>query len=105
MIRRPRSSPLFPYTTLFRSGLHDPIVFAAAPNAVCIMWATFALLPAALDRMLTWGFQFKTGGPWIKHAGNGTPAMENRLCHAQRRRDFPHRRPGRAQNQEPLDPQ
>ena len=37
--------------------------------------ATFALLPAALDLMRTWGFQFKTGGPWIKRAGNGNPAM------------------------------
>ena len=51
-------------------GLRDPIVFATAPNAACIMWATFALLPAALDLMLTWGFQFKTGGPWMR-AGNG----------------------------------
>src|ERR1017187_5509203 len=56
-------------------ALRDPIVFATAPNAVCIMWATFALLPAALDLMRTWGFQFKTGGPWIKRAGNGNPAM------------------------------
>ena len=56
-------------------GLRDPIVFAMAPNAACIMWATFALLPAALDLMLTWGFQFKTGGPWIKRASNGNPAM------------------------------
>jgi N6-adenosine-specific RNA methylase IME4 len=25
--------------------------------------------------MRTWGFQFKTGGPWIKRAGNGNSAM------------------------------
>jgi hypothetical protein len=39
------------------------------------MWATFALLPDALDLRRTSGFPFKTGGPWIKPAGN--PAMGN----------------------------
>jgi N6-adenosine-specific RNA methylase IME4 len=57
-------------------ALRDPIVFATAPNAVCIMWATFALLPAALDlTRTTRGFQYKTGGPSIKRATNGNPAM------------------------------
>ncbi len=48
------------------TALRDPIVFATAPNAVCIMWATFAVLPAALDPHAHLGFRFKTGGPWIK---------------------------------------
>jgi lambda family phage portal protein len=56
-------------------ALRDPIIFATAPNAVCIMWACFAMLPQALDLMEAWGFQYKTGGPWVKRAGNGNPAM------------------------------
>ena len=65
------------------------------------MWATFALLPAALDLMATWGFQYKTGGPWIKRAGNGKPCHGHRLRLAQRRRTIPDRRPGRAPDQKP----
>lgn len=56
-------------------ALRDDILFAALPDSVCIMWATFALLPDALDLMRAWGFQYKTGGPWIKRAGNGNPTM------------------------------
>src|SRR3989442_3181932 len=33
MIRRPPRSTLFPYTTLFRSGLRDPPVHAGVPEA------------------------------------------------------------------------
>jgi N6-adenosine-specific RNA methylase IME4 len=59
-------------------ALRDPIVFATAPYAVCIIWATFALrsLPPSTS-CGTWGFQYKTGGPWIKRAGNGNPATGN----------------------------
>lgn len=56
-------------------ALRDQIIFTTAPNAVCVMWTCFALLPQALDLMAAWGFQYKTGGPWIKRAGNGNPAM------------------------------
>lgn len=56
-------------------ALRDQIIFAAGPHCVCVMWATFALLPAALDLMRAWGFQYKTGGPWVKRAGNGKPSM------------------------------
>lgn len=55
--------------------MRDDILFATAKHAVCIMWATFALLPDALDLMRSWGFTYKTGGPWIKRAGTGNPAM------------------------------
>lgn len=81
-------------------ALRDPIVFATAPNAVCIMWATFALLPAALDLKLTWGFQFKTGGPWIKGRRQRQPGDGHRLCPAQRSRVVSDRHSGRAPDQE-----
>lgn len=56
-------------------AMRDDILFATAKHAVCIMWATFALLPEALDLMRHWGFTYKTGGPWVKRAGNGNPAF------------------------------
>jgi N6-adenosine-specific RNA methylase IME4 len=55
--------------------LRDGIIFAGGPNCACIMWTTFALLPQALELMHAWGFEYKTGGPWIKRAANGNPAM------------------------------
>jgi N6-adenosine-specific RNA methylase IME4 len=34
--------------------------------------------------MKTWGFQHKTGGPWVKRAGNGNTAVDRGyiLCSA-----------------------
>ena len=55
--------------------LRDDILFAAAPDCVCIMWTTFAFLDQALELMNHYGFKYKTGGPWIKRAGTGNPAM------------------------------
>lgn len=56
-------------------ALRDEILFAGGPNCVCIMWTTFALLPQAFDLLEAWGFQYKTGGPWIKRSMNGSPAF------------------------------
>lgn len=56
-------------------AMRDEVLFATAPNAVCVMWGTFALLPEALDLMATWGFQYKTGGPWNKLTKTGKPAI------------------------------
>lgn len=56
-------------------ALRDEVFFATGPDAACIMWATFALFPQALELMKEWGFTYKTGGPWIKRAGTGNPAM------------------------------
>lgn len=52
-----------------------PVLFAAAPHSVLVMWATFAMLPEALDLMASWGFKYKTGGPWNKCTTNGNPAF------------------------------
>lgn len=66
-------------------AMRDDILFATAPDAVMIMWTTFAAgnvagkvvdhLADALELMKAWGFQRVTGGPWIKRAGTGNPAM------------------------------
>lgn len=56
-------------------ALRDDILFATAPDAVLVMWACFPFLPQALDLMAAWGFQYKTGGPWIKRTNGGKPAF------------------------------
>src|SRR2546430_2991335 len=48
MIRRPPRSTLFPYTTLFRSGV-ETAVFAACVSAG-IIWTVVRLVPAAVRR-------------------------------------------------------
>lgn len=56
-------------------ALRDDILFATAKNAVCVMWTCFPFLPAAIDLMSAWGFQYKTGGPWVKRTSGGKPAF------------------------------
>lgn len=46
-----------------------------AKDSVCIMWAVFPMLPQALEVMEAWGFEFKTGGPWVKTTKNGKAAF------------------------------
>lgn len=46
-----------------------------APNSVCIMWATFPMLPDALRVMEAWGFKYKTGGTWLKLTAHGKNAF------------------------------
>ncbi len=62
-------------------ALRDHVLFAAAPNSVMVMWTVFAadqerdFLVDAIELMRAWGFQRKTGGPWVKMAGTGNPSM------------------------------
>lgn len=56
-------------------ALRDDILFATAPNAVLVMWTTFTFIDQALDLMAAWGFQYKTGGPWVKRTATGKPAF------------------------------
>src|SRR5438093_6611329 len=46
MIRRPPRSTLFPYTTLFRSGLKTTVISPAAPDTLLVM-ATSGNTPVA----------------------------------------------------------
>lgn len=43
----------------------------AANNCALFMWATFPMLPQALDLMAAWGFTYKTGGSWAKKSKTG----------------------------------
>ena len=38
----------------------------AAPHSVLFLWATWPMLPQALEVMDAWGFAFKSGLPWVK---------------------------------------
>ena len=48
-----------------------PVEFAAADSSVCFMWATFPMLPEAIDLMAAWGFKYKSGGAWHKKTKHG----------------------------------
>lgn len=40
----------------------------AAKDSFLLMWATFPMLPQALEVMKVWGFTYKTGGSWAKRS-------------------------------------
>jgi N6-adenosine-specific RNA methylase IME4 len=40
----------------------------AGRDAICLMWATFPMLPDALRVMSAWGFDYKTGAAWAKRS-------------------------------------
>jgi len=41
----------------------------ANDDAVLVLWATWPMLPQALDLVDAWGFRYTTGFPWIKSRG------------------------------------
>jgi N6-adenosine-specific RNA methylase IME4 len=43
----------------------------AAKDCMLMMWATFAMLPQAVEVMRAWGFRYVTGGTWGKRTVNG----------------------------------
>lgn len=52
-------------------AMRDDVLFVTAPNAVCVMWATFPMLQQALEVLNAWGFKYCTGGPWVKRTKHG----------------------------------
>src|SRR5262249_39991757 len=60
-------------------GLDDikalPVSQLAEPNCLLFMWATFPMLPQALDVMDAWNFEYKTGGAWHKKTKHGRTAF------------------------------
>lgn len=45
-----------------------PVAALAADNCLLWMWAVMPMLQQAMDVIAAWGFQFKTGGYWVKTA-------------------------------------
>lgn len=52
-----------------------PVGQLAAPDCLLMMWATWPMLPEAIDLMKAWGFTYKTGGAWSKRTTNGKPSF------------------------------
>lgn len=46
-----------------------PVPALAAKDAVLLLWTTWATVPDALLIMGAWGFEYKTGFPWLKMQG------------------------------------
>lgn len=49
--------------------------FLCAPDSVLVMWATFPMLPDAIDLIGQWGFRYVTGGCWGKTTSTGKIAF------------------------------
>lgn len=48
-----------------------PVGHLARGDAILLMWATFPMLPQALEVMAAWGFTYKTGAAWAKQSSTG----------------------------------
>lgn len=48
-----------------------PVEALAAPDCALFLWATWAMLPDAMDTMKAWGFRYKSGEPWCKQSRTG----------------------------------
>lgn len=52
-----------------------PVSALASDNCLLWLWAVSPMLPQALAVIAAWGFEFKTGGHWVKTAKNGKLAF------------------------------
>lgn len=67
-----RKSPSAHYETMTIDEIAAlPVGQLARDSAVLWLWATYPLLPQALDVMRAWGFVYKTGGTWAKRTAHG----------------------------------
>lgn len=55
-----------------------PVSDIADKDCFLFMWATFPMLPEALETMSAWGFKYKTGASWHKKTKNGKTAFGTR---------------------------
>ncbi|WP_341893864.1 MT-A70 family methyltransferase [Ferrovibrio terrae] len=52
-----------------------PVAQLAARDCLLWLWATFPMLPQAIDTMSAWGFRYVTGGAWHKKTVHGKTAF------------------------------
>ena len=52
-----------------------PVDQLASGDAVLFMWATWPMLPQAIEVMAAWRFRFVSGGVWHKRTKNGKTAF------------------------------
>lgn len=48
-----------------------PIRDILSPHAYILLWATYPMLPQALDVLQSWGLNYVTGGAWAKQSKTG----------------------------------
>lgn len=48
-----------------------PVAQLMAKDSACFMWATWPMLPQALELLAHYGFAYKSGGPWAKQSSTG----------------------------------
>lgn len=61
-----------PYATMALSDIKAlPVKDVCAPDCAMFMWATFPMLPQALEVMAALGFTYKSGGAWAKQSTTG----------------------------------
>lgn len=55
------------YETQGDSWVHDlPINELAADDCVLLLWSVWPKLPECMATVAAWGFEYKTGFPWVK---------------------------------------
>lgn len=60
------------YSCMDGNGIKDlPVSDLAAEDCLLWCWATWPMLPNALETIEAWGFTYKTGGVWAKRTING----------------------------------
>jgi N6-adenosine-specific RNA methylase IME4 len=52
-----------------------PVGHLAGPDCCLFMWATWPMLPQAMETMAAWGFSYRTGGAWHKKTKHGKTAF------------------------------
>jgi N6-adenosine-specific RNA methylase IME4 len=71
-----QKSPQAHYSCMSLDGIKAlPVSHLAAPDCLLFMWATFPMLPEALEVMKAWCFTYKTGGAWQKMTSGGKRAF------------------------------
>lgn len=52
-----------------------PVGHLARGDCWLWLWATYPMLPQAIETMAAWGFSYVTGGPWVKRGVSGKLAF------------------------------
>lgn len=65
-----RGSAASQYPTMKPESICDlPVAALAAEDSVLLLWATWPMLPMAMQVIERWGFRYVTGFPWVKVCG------------------------------------
>jgi N6-adenosine-specific RNA methylase IME4 len=69
-------SPEAHYATMSIEALKAlPVAKLAARRCILFMWTTWPHMKQAIGLMEDWGFEYKSGGPWVKRTVNWKPVF------------------------------